>query len=212
MIKIKDYEINWSVKQARWTCTCPDFKFRRSRTRNEICKHIFQAIEEGKLKTQVKDKRYKPRIHFEKKAEMIKEMCEEFQFEICGSYRRRAPFLKDLDVLVLIQTENKRKTLIENIELVGRIESGGDKRLTCMFDGIQIDFRIVNDPETWGSMLCHFTGSKTENIKLRQKAKKMGMQLNEYGLTKDDQKIAGKTEEGIYKALGEPYREPWQRS
>jgi DNA polymerase (family 10) len=59
----------------------------------------------------------------------------------------------------------------------------------------------------------YFTGSKSHNVSLRQRALKMGMTLNEYGLVRleDDKLVAGKTEEEIYKKLGLDYIPPEMR-
>jgi DNA polymerase/3'-5' exonuclease PolX len=39
----------------------------------------------------------------------------------------------------------------------------------------------------------------------------MGMSLSEYGLRKDEAVVASEKEEDIYRVLGEPWREPWER-
>jgi DNA polymerase (family 10) len=59
----------------------------------------------------------------------------------------------------------------------------------------------------------YFTGSKSHNVTLRQRALKMGMTLNEYGLVRldDDKLVAGKTEEEIYAKLGLDYIPPEMR-
>ena len=62
--------------------------------------------------------------------------------------------------------------------------------------------------ESWGAALCYFTGSKSHNIELRKIAIRRGLKLNEYGLFKGARRVAGKTEEEIYKALGLSYIEP----
>ena len=56
----------------------------------------------------------------------------------------------------------------------------------------------------------YFTGSKNHNVQLRQRALKQGYTLNEYGLVRmeDNQRVAGKTEEEIYKKLGLAYIPP----
>jgi DNA polymerase (family 10) len=50
----------------------------------------------------------------------------------------------------------------------------------------------------------YFTGSKSHSVYLRQRALKMGYTLNEYDLARveDNKRVAGKTEEEIYKKLG----------
>ena len=82
---------------------------------------------------------------------------------------------------------------------------------------IQIDLRIV-EPAQFGAALLYFTGSKEHNVRLRERAQKKGLTLNEYGLFKDDgepapqhrgkKPIASKTEEDIYDALDAPTPPP----
>jgi DNA polymerase (family 10) len=50
--------------------------------------------------------------------------------------------------------------------------------------------------------MLYFTGSKQHNIELRKIAIDRGMSLNEYGLTRGEKPVAGRTEEEVYKALG----------
>jgi DNA polymerase (family 10) len=56
----------------------------------------------------------------------------------------------------------------------------------------------------------YFTGSKAHNINVRDRAVQLGFKLNEYGLFRvdDDSRVAGETEEGIYKVLGMEWIEP----
>ncbi len=48
----------------------------------------------------------------------------------------------------------------------------------------------------------YFTGSKAHNIHIRGIAKEKGLKLSEYGVFCEDTKVAGKTEEEVYRALG----------
>lgn len=59
----------------------------------------------------------------------------------------------------------------------------------------------------------YFTGSKEHGVALRARAQKMGLTLNEYGLYKVEGNalVAGRTEEGVYKALGLPWIAPEMR-
>jgi DNA polymerase (family 10) len=56
----------------------------------------------------------------------------------------------------------------------------------------------------------YFTGSKSHNVTLRQRALKMGLTLNEYGLAQLEggTRVAGKTESEIYQKLGLEYIPP----
>ncbi|MHA2300662.1 MAG: PHP domain-containing protein, partial [Candidatus Thorarchaeota archaeon] len=73
--------------------------------------------------------------------------------------------------------------------------------------GLQIDLRIV-PTESYGAGLQYFTGSVDHNVNLRTIGVKMGLRLNEYGLYKDEEQIAGSDEVGIYDALGLTYVPP----
>src|SRR5262249_24643382 len=70
-------------------------------------------------------------------------------------------------------------------------------------EGLQIDVRAL-EHESFGAAMQYFTGSKEHNIALRQRALKMGFTLNEYGLFRleDNSRVAGETEEGVYRTLG----------
>jgi DNA polymerase (family X) len=72
-----------------------------------------------------------------------------------------------------------------------------------------VDIRVV-DLSEFGSALLYFTGSREHTIHLRTLAKEKGLKINEYGLydTKTNKRLAGETEEGIYKALGLDYLAP----
>jgi DNA polymerase (family 10) len=77
----------------------------------------------------------------------------------------------------------------------------------------------VLPPASYGAALMYFTGSKDHNVALRERALKMGMTLNEYGLFPEDKEktpphargvrpVAAKTEADIYQALKLPYLPP----
>jgi DNA polymerase (family X) len=77
-----------------------------------------------------------------------------------------------------------------------------------------VDLRVVGI-ENWGAAMHYFTGSKAHNIRMRERAIKQGLKLNEYGLFDSNEKcLAGAEEIQIFEALGLPYippvlREDW---
>jgi DNA polymerase (family 10) len=75
---------------------------------------------------------------------------------------------------------------------------------------VHVDLRIV-PPACFGSALLYFTGSRGHTLALRQLALAQGLRLNEYGLFRGKQRIAGKTEEEVYAALSLPYLKPEDR-
>jgi DNA polymerase (family 10) len=66
----------------------------------------------------------------------------------------------------------------------------------------------VLQPESFGAALHYFTGSRDHNIHVRRRAQERGYKLSEYGLFRGEKRIAGESEEGLFKALGLSYIPP----
>ncbi len=122
-----------------------------------------------------------------------------------GSLRRGKETVGDLDLLV---TGEGAPAALEQFvkhpkaqEILGK----GENKASIRFghEGLQVDLRALGS-ESFGAALQYFTGSKEHNVALRQRALKMGLTLNEYGLAKVDggRLVAQETEEEIYQALG----------
>ena len=129
--------------------------------------------------------------------------------EVVGSIRRRKETIGDIDILVSCNYEDRLKIADFFVSLpeVSFIIGKGEKKTSVImkFDGRerQVDLRFFNSDE-WGAALQYFTGSKEHNVHVREIAKEKGLKLNEYGVFRIDteEKIAGKTEEEVYKAIG----------
>jgi DNA polymerase (family 10) len=133
-----------------------------------------------------------------------------------GSLRRGRETVGDLDILVTGPAccdDAERQKLIEHIiKLPGLMEiiaRGENKVSFRLRGGMQVDVRFL-PPESYGSAMQYFTGSKGHNVALRQRALKMGYTLNEYSLARleDEKVVAGKSEEEIYAALKLDYIPP----
>jgi len=127
-----------------------------------------------------------------------------------GSLRRGRETVGDLDLLVTgncCSSESQRNKVIDQIlnfpGIMEVLAKGENKVSVKLRSGMQVDVRLL-PPESFGAALQYFTGSKNHNVSLRQRALKMGYTLNEYGLVRmeDEKRVAGKTEEEIYKTLG----------
>ncbi len=124
------------------------------------------------------------------------------QFITAGSTRRRRETIGDLDFLVDASNPETVMDTFVHLEGVATILAQGPTKSSIRLDtGLQVDLRVLPS-ESFGAGFQYFTGSVDHNVKLRSIAQKMGFRLNEYGLYKDKQKVAGEDEEGIYKALG----------
>jgi DNA polymerase (family 10) len=127
-----------------------------------------------------------------------------------GSLRRGCETIGDLDLLV---TGGSPQAVAERFlkfpKVVETLAKGENKVSVKLRSGIQVDLRVLEE-SSHGAALQYFTGSKAHNVALRDRAKRMGYKLSEYGLFRiqDDERVAGATEEDIYGALRLPYIEP----
>ena len=133
-----------------------------------------------------------------------------------GSLRRGRETVGDLDVLVTGQCcvdDKPRAELLEHIakfpSLMEVIARGGNKISFRLRSSMQVDVRTLA-PDSFGAAIQYFTGSKSHNVALRQRALKMGYTLSEYSLARLDTEegVAGKTEEEIYAKLNLDYIPP----
>ena len=125
-----------------------------------------------------------------------------------GSLRRMNETVRDLDILVTTDDPGAVVEQFIRMPNVREVVAQGETKSVVLLNVenrfIQVDLRIVG-PESWGAALQYDTGSKDHNVHLRTMAEKRGLKLNEYGIFRDDTKIAGETEEGVYEALGLPW-------
>src|SRR5262252_5275733 len=120
-----------------------------------------------------------------------------------GSLRRGRETVGDLDILVTGPAccdDAERLKLIDHIiKLPGLMEiiARGENKISFRLrGGMQVDIRLL-PPKSFGAALQYFTGSKSHNVALRQRALKMGYTLSEYSLAQVDtgERVAGETEE-----------------
>jgi DNA polymerase (family X) len=128
--------------------------------------------------------------------------------ELAGSMRRRRETIGDFDVLVTSRTPEKVFDVASKLPGVQGILLRGLTKETLIYQpGIQVDIRVVA-PESFGAAWQYFTGSKDHNIRLRSIARDRGLKINEYGVFRGDERIAGATEADVYATLGLPLIPP----
>lgn len=224
------------------TCTCNDFRHRRKHhtidKEDRQCKHLKLAYltypdflpesileaDSDKPSIQSDGKTRYPRFIFDAYVRDIKATLKNAfgnqieQFEICGSYRRLAPNVSDLDVLIATKPDADWDGILDYFEQYLKYQlcdniGRGDKKAGYTVDGfIRVDFKRVTIEE-FPFALLHFTGSKATNIDMRRRANSMHMKLNEYGLFNEDtgEMIPCSSERDIFERLQLPYKEPWDR-
>jgi DNA polymerase (family 10) len=132
---------------------------------------------------------------------------------VAGSLRRMRETIGDIDILATSSDPTATMDAFAALAEVGQVLSKGPTRSSVILRvGVQADLRVV-DPDAFGAALQYFTGSKDHNVKVRERAVRMGMKLNEYGVfrVRDDRRVAGRTEEDVYAALSLPWIPPEMR-
>lgn len=124
------------------------------------------------------------------------------QVEVAGSFRRRREDVGDLDLLVTSKEPERVFDAFDRAPGLREVKlRGGTKETIVLDSGLQVDLRVV-EPAAFGAALQYFTGSKDHNVHLRTLARDHGLKVNEYGVFRDETRVAGATEEEVYQALG----------
>lgn len=124
------------------------------------------------------------------------------EIEVAGSFRRRRETIGDLDILVTSTAPDQVMARFTEYPDVKRVVSRGPTRATVRLSGgLQVDLRAV-EPDAYGSALQYFTGSQAHSIELRKIAQAKKLKLNEYGVYEGTRRVAGRTEQDVYAALG----------
>lgn len=130
-----------------------------------------------------------------------------------GSLRRMRETIGDVDLLVASTGPVPIMDAFVALPSVARVLVQGDTKSSVVTDrGLQVDLRVVT-PDVWGAAMIYFTGSKAHNVRIRERAVRKGLKLNEYGLfdAKSGDLLAAETEEQVYERLGLPYIAPTLR-
>jgi DNA polymerase (family 10) len=130
------------------------------------------------------------------------------QATIAGSYRRARETVGDIDIVAIAKEAATVVEAFARYPEVARVAARGPTRGTVVLrSGLQVDIRVMQ-PESYGSALVYFTGSKAHNIAIRRLAQERGLKINEYGVFRGERRLAGETEESVYRAIGLPLIPP----
>jgi DNA polymerase (family X) len=122
--------------------------------------------------------------------------------EVAGSFRRGRETVGDLDILVTSDDPTRAFDVFSALPDIKEVRLRGPTKETVLLrNGLQVDLRVV-EPASFGAALVYFTGSKDHNVQIRSLAKDLGLRVNEYGVLRGEERIAGRTEEEVYAALG----------
>ena len=130
--------------------------------------------------------------------------------ELAGSARRMSDSVKDLDVIATASDPlalAQAAAALDLVESAGTPSQSGIRLLT--HTAMRVDLRIV-EPDQFGNLLQHLTGSKQHNMALRELAVRKGLHVSEYGVLDDATGETHRcaTEAEVYELLGMQYIEP----
>jgi DNA polymerase (family 10) len=126
------------------------------------------------------------------------------QVEVAGSLRRMADSVKDLDVIATADDPVALAGALAELPLIESVQSAGDAGARVLtHTGMKVDLKVV-EPDQFGNVLQHFTGSKAHNVALRESAVRRGLHVSEYGIFDDatGETYRCPTEEEVYERLG----------
>jgi len=173
----------------------------------KISDHILQEIEEYAKKGGYE------RIKLDDAEEMISPVLEYLgrkikDVTVAGSYRRQKETVGDIDILGTANNSEEAMEHFINFEEIQRVLSRGTTRSSVQLrTGLQVDLRIVKK-DSYGAALLYFTGSKAHSIALRKLGQERDLKVNEYGVYREEKRLASRTEKEMYDKLGLQFIEP----
>jgi len=130
--------------------------------------------------------------------------------EVAGSLRRSADSVKDLDIVATTAEPAALVRTLSELPLVESVRSSGEAGARVLLhSGLTVDLKVV-EPDQFGNVLQHFTGSKNHNVALREAAVRRGLHVSEYGILDDadGNTLRCPTEEEVYAKLDLPWIPP----
>lgn len=127
-----------------------------------------------------------------------------------GSLRRFRETVGDIDIMGTADDPEAVVRAFVKLPQVREVLAQGPTKATVILPGgLQADLRMV-EPDSYGSLLQHFTGSKEHNVALRTRSQRMGFSLSEYGITETATGRISRfaDEESFYRFLGLEYIPP----
>lgn len=142
-----------------------------------------------------------------------------------GSLRRMKETIGDIDIAVSSDSPDKVLEHFIAYPYKERVLEKGEVTASILVSGGRHIDLMIQPKDRFGSLLQHFTGSKSHNIHLREYALKRNLSLSEYGIKKLGKNNEGKrgpngdlegvqpfsTEEKFYAALGLTWIPPEMR-
>jgi DNA polymerase (family X) len=133
--------------------------------------------------------------------EYLKGQDSTSKVEVAGSYRRRKEDVGDIDIVAVCDNPQAAMDAFTSYDRVDEVISQGETRSSIVLrSGFQVDLRAVEEA-AFGSALYYFTGSKEHNVAVRRRAQERDLKINEYGVFRGEERIAGADEESVFESV-----------
>lgn len=149
----------------------------------------------------------------EELVEQLRAHPEVIRAEFAGSTRRCRETVGDLDLLATAQDPAAVCKWFAQLGVLEELTVAGDTKVSGLLPGgRQVDLRVVEE-QSFGAALQYFTGSQQHNVRVRERAQKMDLTINEYGVftvegDETGEMVAGESEDDVYAAIELPWIPP----
>ncbi|MCY3906924.1 MAG: DNA polymerase/3'-5' exonuclease PolX [Anaerolineaceae bacterium] len=137
---------------------------------------------------------------------------------VAGSIRRGRPSIGDVDLLVASDEAAPLMDAFVSMPQVARVLGHGPTKSSVeLHSGLQVDLRVLSAARM-GTALSYFTGSQAHNVRLRERALRLGYSLNEHALRpvgadgspldEEANHVLCASEEELHERLGLPFIAP----
>ena len=132
------------------------------------------------------------------------------KIEAVGSIRRKEKNPVDIDIALIPKNLNRLEEFMKKKKGWAYLQ-GGKEKSRWRIEGVNVELYYTTKEE-WGAELLAYSSKFGAGIGLRMVAKRKGLKLSQHGLfSKGGKRIAGRSEEQIYHALGRPWKKPENR-
>jgi DNA polymerase (family 10) len=124
--------------------------------------------------------------------------------ELAGGVRRLADSVKDLDIIATATDPAALTAALGELDVIESASTAGPNAARARtHNGMPVDLRVV-EPDQFGNLWQHFTGSARHNVALREMAVRRRLHISEYGILDDatGETLRCATEAEVYERLG----------
>lgn len=130
------------------------------------------------------------------------------RIEVAGSVRRFCELVSDVDIVASAADAGPVLETLARRRGVAEVLGQGDTKCSVrLVEGLQVDLRVLPD-EDFATALHHFTGSKAHHVRLRGRARDLGLTISEWGVFRGETKLTVLDEGELYRLLGMAYVPP----